>query len=227
MIRTDIEGEARAVGVPSEGIVLEGELVVPADAPGVVLFAHGSGSSRHSVRNRYVASVLRQAGLGTLLFDLLTPAEEAVDEVTAEYRFDIDRLTRRLADAARWILAEPSTADRAVGFFGAGTGAAAALRAAAELGDRIGAVVSRGGRPDLAGEALPLVTAPTLLIVGGADDVVITLNEQARARLRCGNRLHVVPGAGHLFAEPGTLEEVARAAAEWFDRHLRRERRGV
>ncbi len=201
-------------------IHLEGELKVPAGAKGIVLFAHGSGSSRHSPRNQFVARVIRDAGVGSLLFDLLTREEEAVDVMTRHLRFDIDLLARRLTDAARWIAAEPDTSRLRVGLFGSSTGGAAALVAAAELGETIGAVVSRGGRPDLAGPALACVVSPTLLIVGGRDDVVLKLNEQAYERLRCEKELKVVPGATHLFEEPGTLEEVARFAAEWFKRHL-------
>jgi pimeloyl-ACP methyl ester carboxylesterase len=194
------------------GIVLEGDLAVPERARGIVLFAHGSGSSRRSPRNQFVARVLREAGLGTLLFDLLTQREDAVYET----RFDIDLLAQRLAAATTWMTQQPVAASLGVGYFGASTGAAAALIAAAEVGPSIGAVVSRGGRPDLAESALARVTAPTLLIVGGLDDVVIDLNRQAHAGLRCEKRLVIVPGATHLFEEPGALDEVARLAAEWF-----------
>jgi len=210
----------RDVRVAVGDIQLEGELKVPAGAKGIALFAHGSGSSRHSPRNQFVARVIRDAGVGTLLFDLLTREEEAVDVMTRHLRFDIDLLARRLTDAARWIAAEPDTRRLWVGLFGSSTGGAAALVAAAELGKPIGAVVSRGGRPDLAGPALARVVSPTLLIVGGRDDVVLKLNEQAYERLRCEKELKVVPGATHLFEEPGTLEEVARLAAEWLKRHL-------
>jgi pimeloyl-ACP methyl ester carboxylesterase len=199
------------------GIALEGDLAVPEHARGIVLFAHGSGSSRRSPRNQFVARVLREAGLGTLLFDLLTQREDAVYET----RFNIDLLAQRLAAATAWMTAQPVAASLGVGYFGASTGAAAALIAAAELGPSIGAVVSRGGRPDLAEAALDRVTAPTLLIVGGLDDVVIDLNRQAYAGLRCEKRLVIVPGATHLFEEPGTLDEVARLAAEWFVQWLR------
>jgi pimeloyl-ACP methyl ester carboxylesterase len=194
------------------GIALEGDLEVPERARGIVLFAHGSGSSRLSPRNQFVARVLREAGLGTLLFDLLTPREDAVYET----RFDIDLLAQRLAAATAWMTRQPVAASLGVGYFGASTGAAAALIAAAELGPSIAAVVSRGGRPDLAEAALSRVTAPTLLIVGGLDDVVIDLNRQAYAGLRSEKRLVIVPGATHLFEEPGTLEEAARLAADWF-----------
>jgi len=190
---------------------------VPANARGAVLFAHGSGSSRHSPRNRYVAKVLNQAGLATLLVDLLTPQEDA----ERANRFDIVLLVERLAGALRHLQAEPRTARLPVGLFGASTGAAAALELAAAAPDAVRAVVSRGGRPDLASRAaLHKVEAPTLLIVGGDDAGVIELNEQAGAELRCAKHVAIVPGATHLFEEPGTLEEVARLAAEWFTRHL-------
>jgi len=202
------------VRIDAAGVTLEGDLLVPAGAPGIVLFAHGSGSSRFSSRNRYVAQVLREGGLGTLLIDLLTASEEAIDERTRHLRFDIDLLARRLVDAAQW-LDTPS-----VGLFGASTGGGAALVAAAQLPDRIKAVVSRGGRPDLAGDALPRVKAPTLLIVGGHDEPVIELNEEAYDRMTCERKLEIVPGATHLFEEPGTLEHVARLARDWFVKYL-------
>jgi len=185
-----------------------------------VVFAHGSGSSRHSPRNRYVAGVLQQAGLATLLIDLLTAAEEQVDLQTAHLRFDIDLLAARLAGAADWLAAQPATADLGLGLFGASTGAAAALVAAAQRPGAVRAIVSRGGRPDLAGAALPQVQAPTLLIVGGADVPVIGMNESAAAQMRAPHRLVIVPGATHLFEEPGTLEAVARLARDWFTAHL-------
>jgi pimeloyl-ACP methyl ester carboxylesterase len=201
---------------------LYGDLVLPADFSGLVLFAHGSGSGRHSARNRQVAQKLQQAGVGTLLFDLLTAQEEQVDMHTREHRFDISLLTRRMQDATLWVLAQEEFRQVPIGYFGASTGSAAALIAAARLGDRISAVVSRGGRPDLAGPvALAAVTAPTLLIVGGDDHGVIELNEQAFAHLQCERRLAIVPGATHLFEERGTLEQVAELAAEWFVAHLR------
>jgi pimeloyl-ACP methyl ester carboxylesterase len=200
------------------GVRLGGHLTVPEGATGVVVFAHGSGSSRHSPRNRHVAGVLQQARLGTLLFDLLTPAEER-DRANV---FDIELLAGRLAAATAWVGAELPAAGLPIGYFGASTGAAAALWAAAEPGAAIAAVVSRGGRPDLAGPRLGAVTAPTLLIVGGADDVVLELNRQALARLRCERRLAVVPGATHLFEEPGTLQTAAELARDWFVDHLRR-----
>jgi putative phosphoribosyl transferase len=195
---------------------LPGHLTVPGQAHGVVVFAHGSGSSRHSPRNTYVASVLTGAGLGTLLVDLLTPGEER-DRANV---FDIALLARRLTGATSWLRSRPGTAGLAVGYFGASTGAAAALVAAAEPGAEIAAVVSRGGRPDLAGPRLGSVRAPTLLIVGGNDEQVLRLNRQAQAELRCHNDLAVVPGAGHLFEEPGTLDAAAALARAWFARHL-------
>ncbi len=208
------------VRVPTAGVELEGNLGVPPDARGVVVFAHGSGSSRHSSRNRYVARVLRDAGLATLLLDLLTADEEEVDLYTRHHRFDIGMLADRLAGATDWLRREPATRGLMVGCFGASTGGGAALVAAAARPDDIGAVVSRGGRPDLAGDALPEVRAPTLLIVGGRDVPVIGMNEEALARLRCEKQLVTVPGATHLFEEPGTLEQVAKLARDWFLRHL-------
>ncbi len=204
---------------PSGAISLEGMLELPDNADGVVLFAHGSGSSRLSPRNNTVARVLRDAGLGTLLIDLLTQHEET-DYAT---RFDIPLLTRRLLAATRWLQSEAATLSLAIGYFGASTGAAAALQAAAEEGRKIAAVVSRGGRPDLAGEeALNRVAAPTLLIVGGFDDVVIGLNREAHRALHCVKELIVIPGATHLFEEPGTLEQVAKHAAHWFGKFMPR-----
>ena len=205
------------VRIPAGGVTVEGMLEIPERAVGLVLFAHGSGSSRHSPRNNYVAGVLRQAGVGTLLMDLLTPEE---DRDYAQ-RFDIGLLTDRLLEAARWVGAQESTRTLPLGFFGASTGAAAALEAAAALGDGARAVVSRGGRPDLASEqALQKVGAPTLLLVGGFDGAVIELNQLAYDQLRCEKDMVIVHGATHLFEEPGTLEEVARQAAAWFARHL-------
>jgi putative phosphoribosyl transferase len=208
------------VQVPAGDATLDGELVVPEQATGVVLFAHGSGSSRHSSRNRFVAGELQAARLATLLIDLLTPEEEAVDQHTAHLRFDIPLLADRLVAATRWLGKEPSTRALQVVYFGASTGAGAALVAAAAEPERVGAVVSRGGRPDLAGNALPLVRAPTLLIVGGRDLQVLELNRAAMARMQAETRLEVVPGASHLFEEPGALEVVARLARDWFLRHL-------
>ncbi|HEV8592138.1 MAG TPA: dienelactone hydrolase family protein [Pyrinomonadaceae bacterium] len=199
---------------------LFGELIVPDQASGVVLFAHGSGSGRHSPRNKFVAEIIRKSGIGTLLFDLLTTDEEAIDAQTRHLRFDINLLSRRLIGATNWLLTNPETSNLNIGYFGASTGAGAALVAAGELGARIGAVVSRGGRPDLAGGALSHVVSPTLLIVGEYDKQVIELNEQALARLRHTKELHIVPGASHLFGEPGTLEKAAQLAADWFERFL-------
>jgi len=214
------EHEERPVKVSTGPVELEGSLGVPEGARGVVLFAHGSGSGRHSPRNRYVARVLREAGLATLLIDLLTPDEEEVDLRTRQLRFDIGLLAQRLAGATDWLMENPDTRGLRIGYFGASTGAGAALVAAAQRREAVGAVVSRGGRPDLAGDALPLVEAPTLLIVGGNDVPVIGMNEEAMERLRAEKRLEIVPGAGHLFEEPGALEEVARLAAVWFAHHL-------
>jgi putative phosphoribosyl transferase len=203
------------VEVAAGPVRLAGDLELPA-GDGVVLFAHGSGSSRHSPRNQYVARTLAEAGLGTLLFDLLTPGEDR----DRAHVFDIGLLAGRLADATRWLRAEASVAGQRFGYFGASTGAAAALVAAAELPDEVSAVVSRGGRPDLARDRLTEVRAPTLLIVGGRDEQVLDLNRMAQQRLSCVNQLKVVPGAAHLFEEPGTLEAVARLARDWFAQHL-------
>ena len=199
-------------------VTLSGELNLPQNAAGVVLFAHGSGSSRHSPRNQFVARTIRDAGLGTLLFDLLTRDEEAIDAYTRHLRFDIDLLAERLVNATYWLKGELDHVR--AGYFGASTGAAAALGAAAQLGEIVGAVVSRGGRPDLAADSLPLVKAPTLLIVGGLDYPVIEMNREAYMRLRCEKEIEIVPGATHLFEEPGTLDHVAHLAAEWFQTHL-------
>lgn len=221
MNRTAEQVEERLVRVAAGGVELEGNLAVPAGARGVVLFAHGSGSSRHSPRNRYVAGVLQEAGLATLLIDLLTAAEEALDMRTGHLRFDIGLLAERVEGATDWLNGNPDTRGLKVGLFGASTGGGAALVAAAARPAAIGAVVSRGGRPDLAGDALPVVRAPTLLIVGSNDTPVIGMNEDAMARMRSAEvRLELVPGATHLFEEPGTLEEVARLARDWFLRHL-------
>jgi dienelactone hydrolase len=214
------EGWVRAVHLPAGEATLEGDLHLPAHASGIVLFAHGSGSSRHSPRNQYVAQVIRAAGIGTLLFDLLTPEEELIDLRTRYLRFDINLLAGRLEDATAWVTHTDETRHLRLGYFGASTGGGAALVAAARLGQAVSAVVSRGGRPDLAGAALPRVLAPTLLIVGGRDDEVIRLNEAAYAQLQCEKSLRIVPNATHLFEEPGALEEVARLATEWFQRYL-------
>jgi putative phosphoribosyl transferase len=216
----DWVGRETEVRIAAAGAELDGNLSVPHGATGVVLFAHGSGSSRHSSRNRYVASELQAAGLATLLMDLLTPDEERVDLQTRHLRFDIRLLADRLVGAIDWLGRERMTAGLPVGCFGASTGGGAALVAAAERPDAVGAVVSRGGRPDLAGDALPHVRAPTLLIVGGADVPVIGMNEDAMARMRCEVRLAIVPGATHLFEESGALEQVAALARDWFLRHL-------
>jgi putative phosphoribosyl transferase len=215
------EAVERAVRLRAGTAELVGDLVVPAGAAGVVLFAHGSGSSRHSPRNRLVAGALRRVALATLLLDLLTLAEEERDRVTAELRFDVALLAERLIAATDLLLAEPATASLPVGLFGASTGAGAALITAAERPETVAAVVSRGGRPDLAGDHLGRVRAPTLLIVGGRDQLVLELNRQALARLAAPSRLEVVPGATHLFEEPGALEQVARLATAWFTEHLR------
>ena len=212
-------GLEQEVRLPMEGATLVGDLARPARARGVVLFAHGSGSSRHSPRNREVARVLRETGLATLLIDLLTRREEAEDATTGHLRFDIGLLARRLSAVTDWLRGEGSTARLPVGYFGASTGGGAALVAAAERAD-VFAVVSRGGRPDLAGEALGRVTAPTLLIVGGDDAAVIAMNRAAAAEMRAEVRLQIVPGASHLFEEPGALEQVAALAARWFEDHL-------
>ena len=211
----------RPVAIACGTLTLAGDLATPAHPCGLVLFAHGSGSSRFSTRNRAVARRLQEGGLATLLFDLLTEDEEAIDARTAQLRFDIPLLAGRLVGALDWLANQPALAALGVGLFGASTGAAAALIAAARRPDRVGAVVSRGGRPDLAGAALAQVSAPTLLIVGGDDREVLALNEEALAELNCEKTLQIVPGATHLFEEPGALEQVAQLAGDWFLRHLR------
>jgi len=210
------------IQIPAGRAVLSGNLTIPENAAALVLFAHGSGSSRHSPRNQFVARTLNRSGLGTLLFDLLTPEEEALDLYTREHRFNIGLLAERLVQATNWATQQEQTRDLRIGYFGSSTGGAAALVAAAQLSQGIGAVVSRGGRPDLAGDALPKVHAPTLLIVGGNDDIVIELNEMARDQIRCEAKLVIVPGATHLFEEPGALEQVAKFASDWFVLHLTR-----
>ncbi len=215
-----LQGQERLVRVASGSINLEGNLRIPETAHGVVLFAHGSGSSRHSPRNRYVAQVLNQAGLATLLLDLLTSDEEAVDSQTGHLRFNINFLAQRLINATEWLAQNPDTQHLRRSYFGASTGAGAALVAAAQRPEAVSAVVSRGGRPDLAGEALSHVQAPTLLIVGGNDIPVIEMNQEALAQLRVEKKLEIVPSATHLFEEPGALEEVARLARQWFELHL-------
>jgi putative phosphoribosyl transferase len=211
----------QSLQIPAAGVELDAEVVVPQPARGVVLFAHGSGSGRHSPRNSYVAGVLQDAGLATVLVDLLTAAEERVDAVTAQLRFDIDLLARRLTALCDWLVDHDITAGLGIGLFGASTGAAAAIVAAAARPDSVAAIVSRGGRPDLAGPALRSVHQPTLLIVGGRDPVVLDLNRRAMQELAGEARLEIIPGATHLFEEPGTLAEVARLARDWFVRHLR------
>ena len=209
------------VSVPvSGGVLLEGDLDLPSGARGVVLFAHGSGSGRHSPRNQYVARQLGSAGLATLLVDLLSEAEERAEAHTKHLRFDIDLLAERLLGAASWLASEPATRMLPIAYFGASTGAAAALVAAARQPRGVFAVVSRGGRPDLASESLLHVAAPTLLIVGGADSGVLSLNRLALAALRVEKHLEIVPGASHLFEEPGALEQVAQLARDWFLLHL-------
>ena len=214
--------ENRYVQILSMGVRLEGIVSIPEEAKGLVVFVHGSGSSRHSPRNQYVAQTLQEAGLATLLFDLFTPFEEESDLQSRYLRFDIDLLARRTAGVLEWLDLQPFAYGLRRGLFGSSTGAAAALMAAAELSDKVDAVVSRGGRPDLAGRALPQVEAPTLLIVGGNDETVIDLNEQALAQMPSGveTKLMIVPAASHLFEEPGALEYAARLARDWFIMHL-------
>ncbi|MGM0517861.1 MAG: dienelactone hydrolase family protein [Pseudomonadota bacterium] len=215
------EIRTRDVDIETPDGILPGILNQPAGAQGIVLFAHGSGSSRFSSRNRYVAEALNAGGLATLLFDLLTPREHEVDQVTTEFRFDIGLLTRRLAYAVDWVDGQPDIRDMPVGLFGASTGAAAALNVAAERSEPVAAVVSRGGRPDLADpNALARVSAPTLFIVGGMDGPVIGMNREAAAAMRPAPQIEIVPGATHLFEEPGKLEQVAELARDWFRKHL-------
>ena len=221
MMTSTTAGEALAVSIPAGGVSLHGDLSMPTGARGVVVFAHGSGSSRHSPRNQYVARVLRQRRLATLLVDLLTPQEEAIDERTAQIRFDLPLLARRLTAIMDWLRRRPDTHLLPIGLFGASTGAGAALLAAAARPGLVSAVVSRGGRPDLAGEALARVLAPTLLIVGGLDTEVIRMNRAAMQELTSEVEIEIVPGASHLFEESGTLGKVAELAASWFARHLR------
>jgi putative phosphoribosyl transferase len=220
MDRFDRSSGEERVTIPVDPVSLDGGLIVPGGATGLVVFAHGSGSSRFSPRNRHVASILREAALATLLFDLLTAAEEVEDQRTRRLRFDIALLAHRLTGVTDWITARPDLKHLRIGYFGASTGAAAALIAAAERPDAVGAVVSRGGRPDLAGEALASVRAPTLLIVGGADLPVIDLNRKAMRGMSGPVQLEIVPGATHLFEEPGTLDTAARLARDWFARYL-------
>jgi putative phosphoribosyl transferase len=212
--------KSRPISIPVDAMGIQGDLSMPEGSIAIVVFAHGSGSSRHSPRNKYVASVLNDAGIATLLIDLLTADEEAVDIETAHLRFDIHLLAERLSAATSWVRSQAATERLHVGYFGASTGAAAALVSAAKQPGIVEAIVSRGGRPDLAGAHLRNVRAPTLLIVGGNDSAVIEMNRQAAAELRAENRLVIVPGAGHLFEEPGALEHVAIVAREWFEDHL-------
>lgn len=207
---------AACLTIPAGNVALAGDLILPTNAGGIVLFVHGSGSSRHSSRNQFVASVLQSAGIGTLLFDLLTEGEEAIDLRTRHFRFDINLLAQRLVEVTRWIQQQPQTSHLKVGYFGASTGGAAALVAAAELSNQISAVVSRGGRPDLAGEALARVSTPTLLLVGGWDTPVIGMNRDAYEKMHCEKAMKVIPAASHLFEEPGKLEMVAQLSVEWF-----------
>jgi putative phosphoribosyl transferase len=210
----------RLVSIRLGSITLQGNLDIPDSAQGIVLFAHGSGSGRHSPRNRYVARALGEGQLATLLLDLLTAEEEVIDRRSAHLRFDIELLTKRLVGASDWLAQNPDTRLLRLGYFGASTGAGAALMAAAQRPERVSAVVSRGGRPDLAGAALSRVRAPTLLIVGSLDHGVIELNQEALAQLHPEKKIEIIPGATHLFEEPGALEEVARLAREWFKRYL-------
>jgi putative phosphoribosyl transferase len=216
----DDDNLERTVSIPAGSVTLQGTLGVPGSATGIVLFAHGSGSSRFSPRNRYVARTFRDAGLATLLLDLLSRSEEEVDEITRHHRFDIQMLADRLIVAIDWLKSEHGTEDIPIGLFGASTGGGAALVAAAARPAHVNAVVSRGGRPDLADKALPHVEAPTLLIVGGRDEVVIGLNQDAREQMRADVQLKIIPGATHLFEEPGTLEQVAMVARDFFLLHL-------
>src|SRR5881398_3115304 len=208
------------ITIPAGAATLAGALSLPERAHTLVLFAHGSGSSRHSPRNQFVARTLNNAGLATLLFDLLTQQEEAIDMRTREHRFNIALLAERLVHATKWAKQQEQTRDLRAGYFGSSTGGAAALVAVAKLPQDVGAVVSRGGRPDLAGDALPKVQASTLLILGGNDDIVIELNETARDQMRCEVKLEIIPGATHLFEEPGALEQAAKLASDWFVDHL-------
>ncbi len=212
--------KAQAVQIAANKHILEGILSIPTKATGIVLFAHGSGSSRFSPRNQFVAHEINKTGLATLLFDLLTTAEEAVDLYSREHRFNIRLLTERLVGATHWVRDYRATKHLNIGYFGSSTGAAAALRAAAKMKDNVHAVVSRGGRPDLTGPEIIQIQAPTLLIVGGLDEMVITLNEEALRQLDCPKELSIIPGATHLFEEPGTLKTVAQQAAHWFVNHL-------
>jgi len=218
MTSMDLE---QAIRIPVGNVEVEGNMFLPQETGCLIIFAHGSGSSRFSPRNQYVAKEFNKSSIGTLLFDLLTPGEEEEDELTGQYRFNISLLAQRLVSVTDWLQNDPQTARLKIGYFGASTGAAAALIAAAKLQRLISAVVSRGGRPDLAGQYLADVRAPTLLLVGGDDEEVIELNRQAQAQMNNENKLVVIPGATHLFEEPGKLEEVARFATDWFNRYLK------
>jgi putative phosphoribosyl transferase len=209
-----------ALKIPVENVEVKGNMFLPQDTKSLVIFAHGSGSSRFSPRNQYVAKEFNKAGMGTLLFDLLTPGEEEEDTLTGQYRFDINLLSKRLVGVTKWLLNDPTTSKLKIGFFGASTGAAAALIASTKLPEEISAVVSRGGRPDLAEPFLSQVRAPTLLLVGGWDEEVISLNEQAQNRMKNENKLVIIQEATHLFEEPGKLEEVAKLATAWFRKYL-------
>lgn len=209
------------ISIPSSNVTLDGILYIPEEARGLVLFVHGSGSSRFSIRNQYTARVLNNAHLSTVLFDLFTPDEDAIDSHTRQFRFDIEFLALRLLDATQWCLKQEQLSPLSLGYFGASTGAAAALVAAALKPDLVYAIVSRGGRPDLAGESLDYVLAPTLLIVGGYDEVVIQMNKHAMSQLSCIKKMEIVPGATHLFEEPGTLDMAAELAKDWFVRYLK------
>jgi len=212
----------QAIKIPVASVEVEGNMFLPTDTGCLIVFVHGSGSSRFSPRNQYVAKEFNKANMGTLLFDLLTPGEEEEDELTAQYRFDIALLSQRLIGVTEWLRVDPQTSKLKLGYFGASTGAAAALIAAAKMPDDVAAVVSRGGRPDLAGQQyLSQVRAPTLLLVGGDDDEVIELNKQAQNQMTNENKLVIIPGATHLFEEPGKLEEVSRFATDWFSRYLK------
>jgi putative phosphoribosyl transferase len=215
-IPSELMEKHHEVLIPAKQVALEGELIIPENAKAIVLFAHGSGSSRFSPRNQYVAKVLREKGLATLLIDLLSAEEDTVDETTRQFRFDVELLSSRLCDITDWLIQDIRTKELRIGYFGASTGAAAALIAAAKKAPHVYAVVSRGGRPDLAGPYLGKVRAPTLLIIGGNDTVVIGLNKEAAAKLRCDTQIAIIPGATHLFEEPGTLENVAKQACDWF-----------
>ncbi len=215
-----VNDEKNAVKISSGKAIINGNLKIPEDARRIVLFAHGSGSSRFSPRNTYVAELMNKEGIATLLIDLLTADEEDIDEYTGQYRFDVNMLAERLVDSTQWLKRNPATEKLKIGYFGASTGAAAALIAAAKLPNDVKAVVSRGGRPDLAGEQLPKVKAPTLLIVGGDDTEVLELNREALKRIHAEKKLEVVPGATHLFEEPGKLQEAANLSINWFKKHL-------